>query len=78
MVVPPVQATALTGLRRGLEGAENSAAEIASAGQLNGSAEKPVEQSLLEQQQHAQNTQANARSLQVSLNLIGSILDIKV
>ena len=78
MVIPPVQATALTGLRRGLEGVQKNAAEIASADQLNGTAEKPIEQSLIEQQQHAQNAQANARSLQVSLNLIGSILDIKV
>ena len=78
MVIPPVQATALTGLRRGLEGMQKNAAEIASAGQFNGTAEKPIEQSLVEQKQYAQNVQANARSLQVSFNLIGSILDIKV
>jgi hypothetical protein len=78
MIINSVTSSALQGIQRGYQGIRRSAAEIASADQMqNTSASKDLTRSLVEMKQHSLHTQASAKVLQTSADLLGTLLDVK-
>ncbi len=70
--------SALQGIQRGYQGIRRSAAEIASAGQLQGaSPTKDLTRSMVEMKQHSLHAQASAKVLQTTGDLLGTLLDVK-
>ena len=73
-----VQNEALQGINRGLEGMRKSAAEIASADQLNKSGqETDLARSLLEMQQSQVQVQASAKVVSAVDEVLGTLIDIR-
>jgi len=73
-----VQNEALQGINRGLEGMRKSAAEIASADQLNKSGqETDLARSLLDMQQSQVQVQASAKVVSAVDEVLGTLIDIR-
>ncbi len=66
----------LLGVQRGAEGLSRNAAEIASAGQMNGSAARDISQPLVEQTQNLEQVQASAKVVKAGDLMVGSLLDV--
>ena len=77
MAVTPVSSAALQGIQNGMNGIRQNAAEIASADQLNGVAERPLEQPLVENIGYELQTQASVKVLQTEDRILGALLDEK-
>jgi hypothetical protein len=77
MAVTPVSSAALQGIQTGMNGIRRNAAEIASADQLNGVAERPLEQALVENIGYELQTQASVKVLQTEDRILGALLDEK-
>ncbi len=77
MAVTPVSSSALQGIQNGMDGIRRNAAEIASADQLNGVAERPLAQPLVENIGYELQTQASVKVLQTEDRILGALLDEK-
>ncbi len=77
-MIDSVTSSALQGIRRGYQGIRRSAAEIASAGQMQGTASsRDLTRSLIEMKQYSLHTKASVKVLQTSSDLLGTLLDVK-
>ena len=68
---------AITGIQRGLNGAQKQAAEIASADQFNSDSPNGLVEPLVGLQQDRLQVQASTRVLQAVDDMIGSLFDDK-
>ncbi len=75
METPPID-TAVTGIQRGLETIQNSAAKLASAEQLDGGEDRAVE-ALTELEQGVQQAQASGKALSAENDVIGALLSVR-
>ncbi len=69
---------AMLGIQRGMEGAKKNAAEIASAEQFNSDSPVSMAESMVELKQNALQVKASAKALEIVMDAVGSIIDIKV
>lgn len=73
-----IQNEALQGINRGLEGMRKSAAEIASADQLNNTGqETDLARSLVDLQQNKIQVQASAKVVSAVDEVLGTLIDIR-
>ncbi|MCP4286004.1 MAG: hydrolase [Gammaproteobacteria bacterium] len=78
MAITPITGTALQGIRRGLQGMRNNAAEIASPFQgKNSFPTKDNVRAMVELHQNAHQTNASITAFRAADQMIGSLLDIK-
>lgn len=79
MAITPAGTSALTGIQRGLDGLQRTAAEIASTGRMNGSGSGTgvAAEALVAQIQHAHQVEASVRVLETENRMLGSLLDVK-
>ena len=70
-------ATALTGIHNGMNGLQKNASEIASKSTMEGENTKPLMESLVELKANVQQVEASTKVLQVSDEMVGTLLDIK-
>ena len=69
--------TALTGIKNGMNALQKNASEIASKATMEGENTKPLMASLVELKANVQQVEAATKVLQVSDEMIGTLLDIK-
>ncbi len=69
--------TALTGIRNGMNELQKNAGEIAGKSTMEGENIKPLMESLVELKANVQQVQASTKVLQVSDEMIGTLLDIR-
>ncbi len=69
--------TALTGIHNGRNELQKNAGEIASKSTMEGENTKPLIQSLVDLKANVQQVEASTKVLQVSDEMIGTLLDIK-
>jgi hypothetical protein len=77
MAITPAGTSALTGIQRGMDGLQRTAAAIASTERMNGSVTGGVAEPLVEQIQHAAQVEASVKVLQTENRMLGSLLDVK-
>ena len=75
MDTPPID-TAVIGIQRGLDTIQNSAAKLATAGQLEGGEDQTVT-ALTELEQGKQQAQASAKALSAENDVIGALLSVR-
>ena len=75
---PSLLDTARTGIQNGLNDLQTNASEIASKSTMEGENTKPLVESLVDLKANVQQVKASAKVLQVSDEMIGTLLDIKV
>ncbi len=75
---PSLLDTARTGIQNGLNGLQTNASEIASKSTMEGENTKPLVESLVDLKANVQQVKASVKVLQVSDEMIGTLLDIKV
>ena len=69
--------TALTGIHNGMNELQKNASEIASKSTMEGENTKPLMKSLVELKANVQQVEASTKVLQVSDEMVGTLLDIK-
>lgn len=69
--------TALTGIQKGMNDLQKNASEIASKSTMEGENTKPLIESLVDLKANVQQVEASMKVLQVSDEMIGTLLDIK-
>ena len=69
--------TALTGIRNGMNELQENAGEIAGKSTMEGENIKPLMESLVELKANVQQVEASTKVLQVSDEMIGTLLDIR-
>ena len=69
--------TALTGIQNGMNELQKNASEIASKSTMEGENTQPLIESLVELKANVQQVEASAKVLQVSDEMIGTLLDIQ-
>jgi len=74
-IIQPLNSAA-TGIIRGLEGIKRNAAEIASADQMNGTANKDLTTPLVEIKHHQFQVEAAAKMVKTTDEMIGSLIDV--
>ena len=75
---PSLLDTARTGIQNGLNDLQTNASEIASKSTMEGENTKPLIESLVDLKANVQQVKASVKVLQVSDEMIGTLLDIKV
>ena len=75
---PSLLDTARTGIQNGLNDLQTNASEIASKSTMEGENTKPLMESLVDLKANVQQVKASVKVLQVSDEMIGTLLDIKV
>ncbi len=75
---PSLLDTARTGIQNGLNDLQTNASEIASKSTMEGENTKPLVESLVDLKANVQQVKASVKVLQVSDEMIGTLLDIKV
>jgi hypothetical protein len=75
---PSLLDTARTGIQNGLNDLQANASEIASKSTMEGENTKPLIESLVDLKANVQQVEASVKVLQVSDEMIGTLLDIKV
>ena len=76
MNVSGIGPAGMLGIQRGADGLARNAAEIASAGQMDGSAGRDLAQPLVEQRQNLEQVQASTKVLKAGDDMIGTLLDV--
>ncbi len=69
--------TALTGIQKGMNELQKNAGEIAGKSTMEGENIKPLMQSLVELKANVQQVEASTKVLQVSDEMIGTLIDIR-
>ena len=69
--------TALTGIQNGMNELQKNAGEIAGISTIEGESTKPLMQSLVELKANVQQVAASTKVLQVSDEMIGTLIDIR-
>lgn len=69
--------SALTGIKNGMNDLQKNASEIASKSTMEGENTKPLIESLVDLKANVQQVEASTKVLQVSDEMIGTLLDIK-
>lgn len=69
--------SALAGIKNGMNNLQKNASEIASKSTMEGENTKPLIESLVELKANVQQVEASTKVLQVSDEMIGTLLDIK-
>lgn len=69
--------TALTGIQNGMNELQKNAGEIAGKSTMEGENIKPLMQSLVELKANVQQVEASTKVLQVSDEMVGTLLDIR-
>ncbi len=72
-----LQVTALTGIQKGMNELQKNAAEIAGKSTMEGENIKPLMESLVELKANVLQLEASTKVLQVSDEMIGTLLDIR-
>ena len=72
-----LQVTALTGIQKGMNELQKNAGEIAGKSTMEGENIKPLMESLVELKANVQQLEASTKVLQVSDEMIGTLLDIR-
>ena len=75
---PSLLDTARTGIQNGLNELQKNASEIAGKSTMEGENTKPLIASLVDLKANVQQVKASTKVLQVSDEMIGTLLDIKV
>ncbi len=70
--------TALSGIQNGMQDLQKNASQIASKSTMEGENSKPLIESIVDMRANVIQVKASAKALQVSDNLVGTLLDIKV
>ena len=73
----PLQDTALTGIQKGMNELQKNAGQIAGKSTMEGESIKPLMLSLVELKVNVQQLEASTKVLQVSDEMIGTLLDIR-
>jgi hypothetical protein len=69
--------TALTGIQNGMNELQKNAGEIAGISTIEGESTKPLMESLVELKANVQQVEASTKVLQVSDEMIGTLIDIR-
>lgn len=77
MAITPASSYALQGIQNAAQGLRENAAEIASADQLSGAAERPLTEPLVENIQYELQNAASVKVLQTEDRMLGMLLDEK-
>ncbi|MCG5499391.1 flagellar basal body rod C-terminal domain-containing protein [Ectothiorhodospira lacustris] len=77
MVITTASYSALSGIHTGMQGLRGNAAEIAGAGQMNGTAQRSLMEPLVEQIQHATQVEASVKVLQTEDRMLGTLINVK-
>ncbi|SEQ32346.1 hypothetical protein SAMN05421693_12424 [Ectothiorhodospira magna] len=77
MLISAANHNALTGIHTGMQGLRAGAAEIASAGQMDGTAPRGLAAPLVEQIQHVNQVEASVKVLQTADRMLGTLIDVK-
>ncbi|EHQ51084.1 MULTISPECIES: hypothetical protein [Ectothiorhodospira] len=77
MVITTASQSALSGIHAGMQGLRKNAAEIASAGQMDGTARRGLTAPLVEQVQHANQVEAAVKVLQTEDRMLGALINVK-
>ena len=65
----------MRGIQNGMEGLRANASELASARQMDGSAERDISQPLVEQVQNVQQVEASAKVLHTTDEMLGRLIN---
>ncbi len=75
MMISSASQAGMRGIQNGMEGLRESAAELASARQMDGSAARDISKPLVERMQAVQQVEASAKVLHATDDMIGRLLD---
>ncbi len=70
--------TGMTGIQKGMNDLQKNASEIASKSTMEGENTKPLIESLVDLKANVQQVEVSTKLVQVSDEVIGTLLDIKV
>jgi len=77
MAINPASGSALQGIYMSGQGLRRNAAEIASAGQFNGTASRSLAEPLVENIQYELQAGASVKVLQTEDRMLGALLDVR-
>lgn len=76
MSIDSVAALGLLGVQKGLQGATNSAATIASADQASSPDSKSMTEALVTLKQHEMQVAASAKTIKAADDMVGTLIDV--